>query len=187
MSHMWDWLAEQNSKSYCPTNNGWRSYWKRINTGLVTDFHFLVNITVLRLNEWLCHDSICSMYKKTNYSSSNNCAEGHLARDWSRARQKEWLSLFLWLQNEECLSRFVCSCPEPPDKGGIFSCGVNDSVKDQIFGIRSFDEGSSPVRYLGVPSISFRLNKSLIARRRELACVEYRPCLAVKINETWAR
>ena len=54
---------------------------------------------------------------------------------------------------------------------------MNDSVKDQIFGILSFNAGSLPIRYLGVPLISSRLKKSdckilvekIVARARSWA------------------
>ena len=57
------------------------------------------------------------------------------------------------------------------------TCGVNDSVKDQILGILSFNAGSLPIRYLGVPLISSRLKKSdckilvekIVARARSWA------------------
>lgn len=44
-----------------------------------------------------------------------------------------------------------------PDKSNIFSCGVNEAIP---VGILCFNEGSLPIRYLGVPFISSRLKKS---------------------------
>lgn len=42
-----------------------------------------------------------------------------------------------------------------PDKSSILTCGVNDSVKDPIICNLSYNAGSLPIRYLGVPLSSF--------------------------------
>lgn len=42
-------------------------------------------------------------------------------------------------------------------KSSVFFCNVPDHVKSAILGILPFEEGSLPVKYLGVPLISTRL------------------------------
>ncbi|XP_022007560.1 uncharacterized protein LOC110906790 [Helianthus annuus] len=57
------------------------------------------------------------------------------------------------LQKFTRISGLVPSAPKSP----IFFCNVQPYVKDQILGLMPFQEGSLPVRYLGVPLISSRL------------------------------
>ncbi|KAJ0909470.1 putative RNA-directed DNA polymerase [Helianthus annuus] len=53
-------------------------------------------------------------------------------------------------------------------KSTVFFCNVSDEVKQRILAIMPFEEGSLPVRYLGVPLISSRLHykdcKQLVER-----------------------
>lgn len=46
------------------------------------------------------------------------------------------------------------------DKSYLFTCGVAGLVKNQMLGILGYQEVKLPMRYLGVPLISFRLKKA---------------------------
>lgn len=64
---------------------------------------------------------------------------------------------------KDCLSQFkdISGLSPNPDKSKIFSCGVNEAIKNQLLGILGFiNEGSLPIRDLVVPLISSRLKKS---------------------------
>ncbi|KAJ0453055.1 putative RNA-directed DNA polymerase [Helianthus annuus] len=55
-----------------------------------------------------------------------------------------------------CFTKISGLVPSAP-KSTIFFCNVPSQVKMQILGLMPFQEGSLPVRYLGVPLISTRL------------------------------
>lgn len=58
---------------------------------------------------------------------------------------------------KDCLVKFkeLSWLTPNPVKSNIFMCGLACGIKDQIINLLGYNEGKLPVRYLGVPLISY--------------------------------